>query len=598
MIVPMKHVTVLCLESEREKTLLRLAELGLVHLEETTGLGDNPRVKKARNDYDRVQQVLEHLEAHAGKKSSPENAGNSSPGLSQVLEAFQNLKELQEEKSRLDPMLAAWAPFGDFDPDRIEALTAAGIPVRLVKLEKARSDLPDLPETMVFHPISEDNRNVWGALVGEGALPENLRALDLPEIPTSEIRHRRDVVAEKIARLENFLQAAAAHLDALKREALRVDDMLALTRARERILREGPLAWLTGFCPREALGRLRKAAAEAGWGLVTRDPLPGEAPPTLLRHPAWVRPVKAVFDMLSIVPGYRETDIGPVFLVFFSLFFAMLIGDAGYGLLLLIATQAVALRRKQVPRHILTMLRILGGATLAWGILTGNYFGIDPARLPEFMQPRGSLLWLKNDTNIMRLCFLIGALHLSIAHAWNFVLYWPDRKAWAQLGWLAILWSMYATACGMVLQDPYPGWLPYGLLLGIGLVVLFMTPFSELKQRWIDHAMLPLSLINAMVDIISYIRLFAVGVATLQVAESFNNMAGSLALPLLVRLPVALLILLLGHGLNIALGGLSILVHGVRLNTLEFSQHKGLEWSGFPYAPLHKKTTTDYTPQP
>jgi len=94
-----------------------------------------------------------------------------------------------------------------------------------------------------------------------------------------------------------------------------------------------------------------------------------------------------------------------------------------------------------------------------------------------------------------------------------------------------------------------------------------------------------------VVDVISYIRLFAVGMASLQVAQSFNTMALGLELPLAARIPVVALILLLGHGLNIVLGALGILVHAVRLNTLEFSQHKGLEWAGSAYRPFRRNST-------
>jgi V/A-type H+-transporting ATPase subunit I len=102
--------------------------------------------------------------------------------------------------------------------------------------------------------------------------------------------------------------------------------------------------------------------------------------------------------------------------------------------------------------------------------------------------------------------------------------------------------------------------------------------------------MLPLNIISCLGDIISYVRLFAVGMASVKVAENFNQMALSLSLPLWAKIPCLLLILLAGHGMNLLMGALSILVHAVRLNTLEFSNHKGVSWSGFAYRPFRRQT--------
>lgn len=120
------------------------------------------------------------------------------------------------------------------------------------------------------------------------------------------------------------------------------------------------------------------------------------------------------------------------------------------------------------------------------------------------------------------------------------------------------------------------------------LIYLFMLKKEELKTEGVNLALLPLNIVSCLGDIISYVRLFAVGLASVKVAENFNSMATGLELPLAVKIPVMLLILAVGHGLNFAMGALSILVHAVRLNTLEFSNHKGISWSGFAYEPFRK----------
>ena len=114
----------------------------------------------------------------------------------------------------------------------------------------------------------------------------------------------------------------------------------------------------------------------------------------------------------------------------------------------------------------------------------------------------------------------------------------------------------------------------------------FTLKGNELKSRGIELGMLPLNIMSALGDIISYVRLFAVGLASVKVAENFNSMAVNLDLPIWIKWLPLVLILLVGHGLNLAMAGLSILVHAVRLNTLEFSNHKGVSWAGYAFRPF------------
>ncbi|MCX6374036.1 MAG: ATPase, partial [Actinobacteria bacterium] len=177
----------------------------------------------------------------------------------------------------------------------------------------------------------------------------------------------------------------------------------------------------------------------------------------------------------------------------------------------------------------------------------------------------------------------IGAVHLSFAHVWNAVTLGRER-AWskmpAQVGWLVVVWSMFFLARQAVLGRAMPGYLIYLLLAGIVLVAVFMKTPKELKSEWIDHALLPLTMIGNFVDILSYIRLFAVGYASVAVLAAFNDMAASIGFDNVLTAVAASLLLLFANALNIVLAGLGVLVHAVRLNTLEFSTHKGLAWQG------------------
>ena len=346
------------------------------------------------------------------------------------------------------------------------------------------------------------------------------------------------------------------------------------------------VAYLQGYVPVDAVDDLRQAAQRNAWGVVFADPTPEEHVPTLLRYHRAVKPILTLFDFLHIYPGYREDDVGLVFLVFFSLFFGMLVGDAVYGLMLLVA--ALVLRRTfpKVPAHIFSMLAIVGAATILWGVLTGSYLGIGP--LPWFLKTV-RIDWLTHRDNLIELSFLIGAIHLTLAHLWNIVEVRPRTKIVAQIGWIAVLWSMFLLARTMVLNHPLPSFVPYTLLAGVVFVALFMATKQEFKRDWINHALLPLTIIGNFVDVLSYVRLYAVGYASVAVIASFNGMASSLGWHNPFTAVAAAILLLFAHSLNLALCALAVLVHAVRLNTLEFSTHKGLSWQGFDYRPFQRR---------
>jgi V/A-type H+-transporting ATPase subunit I len=200
--------------------------------------------------------------------------------------------------------------------------------------------------------------------------------------------------------------------------------------------------------------------------------------------------------------------------------------------------------------------------------------------------------WLTDESNVMELCFIIGAIHLTLAHIWTAVTVFPRRSFLAQIGWVAIVWSMFFVARAVVLNRPFFGLTFYVLAGGVLLVIAFLMPPARMREHLMEYVLLPLTLVGFFVDVISYIRLFAVGVAGVAVAESFNGMAAAIGFEFPGAV-FAAIILIFGHSLNLALALLAVLVHGVRLNTLEFSAHKGLTWSGFGFRPFGRESPAD-----
>jgi V/A-type H+-transporting ATPase subunit I len=276
----------------------------------------------------------------------------------------------------------------------------------------------------------------------------------------------------------------------------------------------------------------------------------------------------------------------------------MLVGDGAYGAIFLAATlwgwkKYRASKGNALMKSWLVMLTVFSSSTVIWGLLSNTWFG---AQIPYF-KSWPTVKWLADPSynNMMLLCFTIGVSHLMLARIWNGICKINDTTAIAEFGWAGILLFMYFVTNSIVgIFSSIPQVMFYVFGFSLIAVFAFTVKPSELKSRGAELGMLPLNIMSALGDIISYVRLFAVGLASVKVAENFNSMAIGLVsgadewwLKAIFSI-LMVLILILGHALNLVMAGLSILVHAVRLNTLEFSNHKGISWAGYAFKPFRK----------
>ncbi|MCR5838797.1 MAG: hypothetical protein K6G94_04105 [Kiritimatiellae bacterium] len=546
MIVKMLHLDLVCLAREKDKTLTQLRDLGAVHLDLSSAQGATVAAAKgAAADAEKAVRLI--LKARGKEK----DINIHERSVADILAIEADRETLKSAKDELERTIRTYEPYGDFDPELAE---------QLLKDVDGLRDVVPLPET-------------------------------LPPMRLSKMR-------EKLGRIENRITIDIAKLAGSDEKAIlkkypALADKIAFESAKELVGEQGELAFVSGWIPATGRGAFAAAAAEMGWGTLMREPAEGEIPPTLVEPPKMFRPMKALFSGLGIAPAYTEADVSVPFMCYFSLFFAMLVGDGAYGAIFLAGTLAM---RKKLPRSWFTLLTVFSSATVLWGLLSNTWFG---AGIP-WCADWPTVKWLADPSyhNMMLLCFTIGVSHLMLARIWNGVCKAPDSTCVAEFGWAGILLFMYLVTNSIV--GIFPGIPKWGFwVLGVSIVAVFgfsVKP-SELKTRGAELGMLPLNVMSALGDIISYVRLFAVGLASVKVAENFNSMATGLissenAWWMNALMCVAMVaILVVGHALNLAMAGLSILVHAVRLNTLEFSNHKGVSWSGYEYRPF-KRTST------
>ncbi len=597
MIVPMQKLTVLCLAGDRERSLEALRDLGVLHL---------VHIKRPEGeDLDQARARLTHL--RRALEVLPKNKQVKATGQAgaQVVEdvwrLIQQRKDLEEKLELLRHERQRLAPFGDFDPAAIRKLAERGIHVRLYQAGPRQAVAA--PEGTVLTELFRDKSGVFFVVAGRGDFKVEAQEVRLPEIATAEIARRIEAAEAGLRQVDEQLTAHAGDYGVVSGMVDEAQEQVRFLEARAGMGAAASVVYLQGFCPVDAVAAVRQAAARNGWGLMVQEPEATDTVPTCLRNAKWVDPIKPLLEFIGIVPGYNEVDLSVPILFFFSLFFAMLVGDAGYGVLFLAFSLWGRKKYPQAPREIFQFLNVMSICTIIWGVLTGNYFGIgsagDPAK-PTLLPPL--VTWLTNPDNVKFLCFAIGVTQLSVAHIWNIVRMRKSLQALAQFGWLCTTWTMFFFACSMVLNrfplqghvaeisllgNPFPKFMGPVFGLGVVLIVLFMTPLKNLKAEWFNHAMLPLNLVSNFVDVVSYIRLFAVGTASYAVASSFNEMLSPMLGHWLSGL-FAAVFLFLAHALNIVLSIMGVMVHGVRLNTLEFSSHIGMQWTGVQYEPFRR----------
>jgi V/A-type H+/Na+-transporting ATPase subunit I len=603
MIARMKKTTVLIRAAARDEALLELGRLGVVHLQPL-----QPPANLRTAQVEEGLQLLDQALALLSPSPPPTPADAAWPSSGQVTDALQTARKIVEafqERERLRDQCEQRRQaqererfLGTFDPKTLTELEGKGIHVRLYEgPASARAAFGSRPEV---HVVGREGGRILLALI----TPDPAKTLPLPQRTWPgqslfELKGREEECERKFKRVEEQIGTFQDQAGLLRSSRARMSDDLAFERARAGLGSEPGLVYLEGFCPGSRLKLLEAAARRWGWALRVGEPGANDPVPTLVKSSRWGALFEPVMRFLGIVPSYCDYDTNGMFLVFFSLFFAMILGDAGYGVLLLAGTYVAPRFRGRFPRSTVLLFRTLAATTILWGALTGMWFGVEAAgRLPilrALVVP--SLEAFSPDTDfLIRFCLILGALHLILAHGWVAL-----RKAsWASLaegGWVAILLGLYFIADWLLLGHPPPRFLTQIIVAGGLLLILFGEQENGFSVRTAGRNLLNLPLLvltglGSFSDVISYLRLFAVGMAGNQIEIAFNQLAVQSGWESVGAALLSVCILLFGHTLNVLLGVMGVLVHGVRLNLLEFSRHLNASWSGRPFRPfrLHDGT--------
>lgn len=603
MIEKMNLTHIVALEQNRDQMVSALRDLGVLHISERCSADE-----KINARFSLLQKLSLELSEYAPKEKTAETILNDDD----FEEMFQNTKKALERKAVLEEekankllsvdKISAW---GDFDPEKVKELKESGLDFHFYRIDK--KELKKLNETQDIKYIKLASVDKMDTVAVLGELSSEITATEflLPEKGISQLKSEIKLCETELAEITETLKNYALQLESYKAALIKTQNDAEFSSVKNTAKSQDGLVWLTGYIPVSETEKFVACAKENGWAYQYETVEVDDGfVPTKVKYNKLTSLMKPIFDILGTVPGYGEYDISFWFLSFFTLFFAMIIGDAGYGVIFLIAAIVLVLKSKKFTNATL-LLTVLSVATIIWGSVTGTWFGLESAMKVPFLKA----LVIPNFANypqyfgmettsvqnsVMKFCFSIGVIQLSLACLMNIrrKITRKDLSMLADIGWLLSICALYFMVLFLVINQPTNIKI-VALVVAVGflLVAVFggMSPektFAQgLKSGLSDTFTVFLNTISAFGNVMSYIRLFAVGMASLAIAQSFNNMSSGFSGPLLI---VGIIIAAVGHIMNIVMGFLSVVVHGVRLNLLEFSGQLGMEWSGTAYEPFKR----------
>lgn len=594
-IVQLKKITVYGCLNEKLEVLEELQTLGCLHI-----IPLNPQ--EILLDKEKLARSTEGKEALKYLNDSPQKLKQVKEVSSfdattierEVLGNKHKTNALQDESDSLKQQIKELEPWGSFslpDPKEIGNLKFWFyiVPHQEVKNLKKGTYFQEM--------VGKDNLFSYIVVISENEPDfKSGTQVKLPNRSLNELKERLDQIDFEMEDLQLQRINLTRWLYLFKKNFFKLEDQVMLKDVTSQTLDSQPLFALQGWVPSLDVEKVRDYAKKKDLALKIEEPALREQPPTLLDNKA---PFKGGEDLVSfyMTPSYWLWDPSTTIFFSFAIFFAMIFSDAGYSLILgaILAFYWKHLGKTVSGKRFRNVLLTLTIFSLIWGILVGSYFGVSPSQNRYLSKLK--IIDINNYSAMMTLAILVGVIHITLA---NVAQAWSKRKsltALSNIGWafaligatLLFLGFRYATNVSSIETLGF-------LFIGMGLLAIIIFTSTE-KPVWkrLLKGFMGLTRVTGMFgDVLSYLRLFALGLASASLAVVFNDLARKVyeAVPGF-KILFALLIILIGHGMNFMLSLMSGFIHGLRLNFIEF-----FNWSlpeeGTPFKAFSKKETSKW----
>ena len=594
MINLMTKYSFILLNGDQDALLERIQEMGLVDIKRNTKALDSEAQKivtyiELINGLVKGLQKIEVPEGIQPKHLNDTELDRLAGGLLMYYsDASSELQYLRKE-------LEARRIWGSFEPEILKELSEAGVPIHFHRLSN-KLFKPEWEQEYALSVVQKEKNNTWFLVIGEDNLPGEIPT---PESDAAQLEQTIKEKEQDFRRLLTIVAGAQERIPEMIEYKDELCSQLDLYLAGKSAVpaAENTIVTLVGYAPVEDDDVICAALDATDVFYIKEKAVLEDNPPIKLKNNWFVKQFEVLTDMYGR-PAYNGFDPTPFISVFFLLFFAFCMGDCGYGLILI----AIGILLKKVDsfKDLAPLVVILGIGTTVIGFLFHTFFSIDIANWEIFKPIKGIFLPAKigGYDGTMVLALLIGIVHLCLAmcvKTWNETRNKGFINSLGTWGWTLLIvgGTVVATLFLMGVLDKGLTKLiviVMGVLSALGIFV-----FNDMKRSKLANVGVGLwntynTVTGLLGDVLSYLRLYALGLAGAMLGMAFNNI-GTMVLgdgkSALLWIPFVLIVII-GHTLNVAMCALGAFVHPLRLNFLEFFKNSGYEANGRNFHPLSK----------
>lgn len=515
-----------------------------------------------------------------------------------ICEKEQTILDLKQQKQLYETI----RHFGNYDLSLIQKLQNRGLSLTffITTVSNYKKIAPTFPDELTVEVLHDSGSFVYFVAISQDktSLQIDATEIKLPELSLQELEQQILLKEHNLQRIENLFDEYSIYLDLLQNEKSKLKDLFDFEHIKDvttKVVGE-KVCMITGYIPEGKDVALNAMLEGEGIFYVCAPAMDTDNAPVLLKNNKFASLFEVITKLFSL-PAYCELDLTPFFAPFFMLFFGFCFGDAGYGVLTLLVATLFKKKLKPEMRPLASLAQWLGFATIIFGTLSGSFFGLSLVEIPIFSRVKH--LFFTQD-NMMVLALALGAVQMIFGmcvNVANIIKKRGFKYAIGNIGWIIVILGM-AAAIGLpslgYALSPFILYTCYASA-GIGGLAAFFYNSPE-KNIFVNFGSGIWNAYNVATgllgDLLSYIRLFALGLTGGILGSVFNTLAVDMSgdTPVVSQITM-ILILLIGHSLNIALSALGALVHPLRLTFVEFYKNAGFEGNGRAYAPfkIHHK---------
>ena len=550
-----------------------------------------------------LNQIKKEYAAALSEKKSEAEVTDAETAVKKCESLTKQRRELKAQIAELSVSYKEALPWGDFNEYTIEKIKSLSLTPHFISLQKKKFD-EKLKEQYPLQIISETQDKVYFVILTEPdqSIKGKFKEVQTPSRCATEIEGNIKQLKQQYKKATDELISLTSATDSISEKIKSLSQEADLFLAKEGSTKkaEQTLEVFTGFAPTECTETITNALDNDSVYYIKEEAKLEDNPPISLKNNRFTRMFTILTDMYGR-PAYNEFDPTPYISVFFLLFFAMCMGDAGYGILLILI--ALLLRRSKGTKEYAPLVMTLGIATVVVGFLLHTFFGIDISQaswVPEGAKKFMITGKIAGYDSQMVLALAIGVLHICIAMVVKAV-YATKKNGFANSlgtwGWTLLIVGGVITGAialaGVIDQSLTKTIvIVIGIISALGIFLLNDLHRNPLKNigsgLWETYN----TVTGLLGDVLSYIRLYALGLAGGMLGAAFNQLGGMVlgdSTGFNAMWIFFIIIVVFGHVLNLAMCCLGAFVHPLRLNFLEFFKNSGYEGSGKTYKPLTNK---------